>query len=96
MSTGRAALFENLKPRNLSTGDWCIPEDKEEGDYLILDPACEVKAKGNREKNEINEALEKGTEPPLELDPNEISEADEENLPYPKENWENPEPKEFP
>ena len=31
LSTGRAAHYENIKPHNLSTEDWCIPADMEEG-----------------------------------------------------------------
>ena len=34
LSTGRAARYENIKPHNPSTEDWCIPTDMEEGDYL--------------------------------------------------------------
>ena len=40
--TGRAAHYENIKPHNPSTEDWCIPADMEEGDYLMMDPACEI------------------------------------------------------
>ena len=31
LSTGRAAHYENIKPHNPSTEDWCIPADMEEG-----------------------------------------------------------------
>ena len=31
LSTGRAAHYENIKPYNPSTEDWCIPADMEEG-----------------------------------------------------------------
>ena len=48
LSTGRAAHYENIKPHNPSTEDWCIPADMEEGDYLMMDPACEVNEKGIR------------------------------------------------
>ena len=65
-----AAHFENIKPHNPSTENWCIPEDMEEGDYMMMDPACEVNVKGTREKNDGNEALEEGTSPPLDLDLN--------------------------
>ena len=64
-----------------STEDWCIPEDMEEGNYLMMDPACEVNEKGTREKNDGNAALEEGSSPPLDPDPNEIIEVDEEILP---------------
>ena len=46
LSTGRAAHYENIKPHNPSTEYWCIPADMEEGDYLMMDPACEVNEKG--------------------------------------------------
>ena len=91
MSTGQVAHFENIKPHNPSTEDWCIPEDMEEGDYLMMDPAGEVNEKGTREKNDGNEALEEGTSPPLDLDPNEIIDADEESLPYAEEDWQDTE-----
>ena len=58
MRTGRAAHFENFKPHNPSREGWCIPEDMEVGDYLMMDPACEVNEKGTREINDGNEALE--------------------------------------
>ena len=58
LSTGRAAHYENIKPHNPSTEDWCITADMEEGDYLMMDPACEVNEKGTREKNDGNEVIE--------------------------------------
>ena len=42
LSFGRAAHYENIKPHNPSTEDWCIPADMEEKDFLMMDPACEV------------------------------------------------------
>ena len=72
----------NIKPHNPSTEDWCIPADMEEGDYLLMDPACDVNEKGTREKNDGNEVVEEGTSTPLDLDPNEVIEADGETLPY--------------
>ena len=91
LSTGRAAHYENIKPHNPSTEDWCIPADMEEGDYLMMDPACEVNEKGTREKNDGNEVVEEGTDTPLDLDPNEQIEADDETLPYAEEDWQDPE-----
>ena len=61
LSTGRAANFEIIKPHNPSTEDWCIHEDMEEGDYLMIDSDCEVNEKSTREKSAGNEALEDGT-----------------------------------
>ena len=58
LSTGRAAHYENIKPHNPSTEDWCIPADMEEGDYLRMDPACEVNEKGARGKNDGNKVFE--------------------------------------
>ena len=96
LSTGRAAHYENIKPHNPSTEDWCIPADMEEGDYLMMDPACEVSEKGTREKNNGNEVVEEGTDAPLNLDPNEGIEADDETLPYAEEDWQDPEQIEVP
>ena len=88
-STGRAAHFENIRGL-VYTEDWCIPENMKECDYLMMDPACEVNERGTREKNDGNEALEEGTSPPLDLNPNETIEADEETLPYAEEDWQDP------
>ena len=96
LNTGRAANYENIKPHNPSTEDWCIPADMEEGDYLMMDPACEVNEKGTREKNDGNEVIEEGTNAPLDLDPNEVIEADDETLPYAEEDWQDPEQMEVP
>ena len=96
LSTGRDAHYENIKPHNTSTQYWCIPADKEEGDYLMVDPACEVNEKGTRGKNDGNEVVEEGSSPPLDLDRNEVIEADEETLPYTEEDWQDPEQMEVP
>ena len=96
LSTGRAAHYENIKPHNPSKEDWCIHADMEEGDYLMMDPACEVNEKGTREKNDGNEVVEEGTDTPLDLDPNEQIEADDETLPYAEEDWQDPEQIEVP
>ena len=91
LSTGRTAHYENIKPHNPSTEDWCIPADMEEGDFLMIDPACEVNEKGTREKNDgTNNVVEEGTRPPLDLDPREVIEADGETLPYAEEDWQDP------
>ena len=91
LSTGPAALYENIKPHNPSTEDCCIPADMEEGDCLMMDPACEV-----NEKNDGNDVVEEGTDTPLDLDPNEVIEADDETLPYAEEDWQDPEQIEVP
>ena len=51
----------------------------------MMDPACEVNETGTREKNDGNEVKEKGTSKPLDLDPNDVIEADDETLPYAEE-----------
>ena len=96
LSTGRAAHLKNIKSHNPSTEDWCIPGDMERGGYPRMDPACEINETNTRKKNDGNEALEEATSPPLDMDPNEIIEADEEILPYAEEDWENPEQIEMP
>ena len=58
--------------------------------------ACEVNEKGTREKNDGNEVVEEGTDTPLDLDPNEVIEADDETLPYAEEDWQDPEQIEVP
>ena len=80
-----AAHDENIKPHNPSTKDWCIPAGMEEGYYLMMDPACEVKEKGKMGKSDGNEVVEEGSSPPLDRDPNEVIEADKETLPYAEE-----------
>ena len=87
LSTDRAAHYENIEPHNPSTKDWYIPVDMEEGDYLMMDPACEVNEKGTRGRNDGNEVVEEWSYPPLDLDPNEVIEADEETLSYAEEDW---------
>ena len=87
---------ENIKPPNPSTKDRCITEDMEEGDYLMMDPACEVNEKSNRRQNDGNEVIEEGRSPPLDLDSNEIIEADAETLSYAEEDWQDPEQTEVP
>ena len=96
LSTGRAAHYENIKPHNPSTSDWCITADMEEGDYLMMDPACEVNEKGTREKNDGNEVVQEGTSTTLDLGPNDVIEAEDETLPYPEEDWQDPQQMEVP
>ena len=62
----------------------------------MMDPACEVNEKGTRGKNDRNEVVEEGKNPPLDLDPNEVIEADEETLPYAEEDWQDPAQMEVP
>ena len=37
---------------------WCIAADMQEGDYLIVDPACEVNERGTHDKNNGNEVVD--------------------------------------
>ena len=60
LSTSRAAHYENIRPHNPSTEDWCTPADIEEGIYLMMDPACEVNEKGTRGTNDRNTVVEEG------------------------------------
>ena len=62
----------------------------------MMDPACEVNEKGTREENDGKEVIEEGTNTPLDLDPNEVIEADDETLPYAEEDWQDPEQTEVP
>ena len=96
LSTGRTAHYENIKPHNPSREDWCIPADMEEGDYLIMNLACEVNEMDTREKNDGNKVVEEGKSTPLDLDSNEVIEADDETLPYGEEDWQDPEQREVP
>ena len=66
------------------------------GRWGLLDdgPASEVNEKGTREKNDGNEVIEEGTSTPLDLDPNEVIEADDETLPYAEEDWQDSEQRE--
>ena len=57
----------------------------------MMDPACEVNEKGTRGKNDGNETLQEESSPPLDLDSNEVIEANEETLPYSEEDWHDPE-----
>ena len=81
LSTGRAAHYENIKPHNALSEEWCIPADMHEEDYLIVDPACEVNERGNRDKKEANEAVDE-CDLPLDLELTERVELDDESFPY--------------
>ena len=68
LNTGRAAHYENLKPHVPSPADWCVPQNMEGLEYLLVEPACEVNEKVTREKNDGNEDVS--------MDDNEKIEAD--------------------
>ena len=40
LSTGGAAHYENLKPHVPSPEDWCVPQNMEGLEYLLVEPAC--------------------------------------------------------
>ena len=42
LSTGRATHYENLKPHVPTPEDWCVPQNIEGLEYLLVEPACEV------------------------------------------------------
>ena len=94
MNKGRAAHYENIKPNNASSEDWCNPADMQEGDYLIVGPACEVNERGTRDKNDGNEVVD-DCDLPLDLELTEQVEVDDETLPYAEEDWDCPEQTEF-
>ena len=90
LSTGRAAHYENIKPHNASTEDWCIPADMHEENYLIVDPACEVNKRGARDKNDGNEVVD-SCDLPLDLELTKRVEVDDETVPFAEEDWDYPE-----
>ena len=85
---GRAAHYENLKPHVPSPEDWCVPQNMEGLEYLLVEPPCEVNKKGTREKNDGNEDLS--------LDDNEKIEADSEAESFVEADWNDPEQDEVP
>ena len=66
----------------------------QEGDYLIVDPACEVNERGTRYKNDGNEVLD-NCDLPLDLELTERVEVDDETLPYAEVDWDCPEQTDF-
>ena len=51
LSTGRVAHYENLKTHVPSPEGWCVTQNMEGLEDLIVEPACEVNEKGTRDKN---------------------------------------------
>ena len=90
LSTGKTAHYENIKPHNASSEGYCFPADMQEGDYLIVDPACEVNERCTRDKNVGNEVVD-DCDLPLDLELTKRVEVDDETLPYAKEDWDCPE-----
>ena len=88
LSTGRAAHYENLKPHVPSPEDWCIPQNMEGLEQLLVEPACEVNEGGTREKNDCNEDVS--------MDDNEKIHADSNAESFAEEDWNDPEQNEVP
>ena len=88
LSTGRAALYENLKSHVPSPDDWCVPQNMEKLEYLLVEPACEVNKKGTREKNDGSEDVS--------MDDNEKIEVDSDEGSFAEEDWNDPEQSEVP
>ena len=62
----------------------------QEGDFLIVDPACEVNERDTRDKNDRIEVVDE-CDLPLDLELTERVEVDDETLPYAEEDWNCPE-----
>ena len=88
LSTGRAAHYENLKPHVQTPGDWCVPQNMEGLEYLLVEPACEVNEKGTRLNNDGNKDVS--------MDDNEKKDADSNTGSFAEEDWKNPEQNEVP
>ena len=88
LSTGRAAHYVNLKPHVPSPEDWCVPQNMEGLEYLLVEPACEVNKKGTREKNDGNEDVS--------MVDNEKIEASSDAQSIAEEDWNDPEQDEVP
>ena len=86
LSTVCAAQYENLKPYFPSPEDWCVPQDMEGLEYLLVEPAYEV-----REKGEKNDGVEN-----MRMDDNEKIEADSDVGSFAQEDWIDPEQDEVP
>ena len=81
-----SSSLQIIKPHNASSEDWCIPVEMHEGDYLIVDPACEVNERGTPDKNDGDNC-----DLPLSLEFTERVEEDDETVPYAEEDWDCPE-----
>ena len=77
MSTGRAAHYENLKPRVPSPEYWSVPRSMEGLEYLIMEQACEVNKKGTRDENHGNGNMSIGEDEKVEVNSDENSFAEE-------------------
>ena len=87
-STERAAHYENLKPHVPSPEDWCVPQNMEGTEYLLVELACEVNEKGTREKKGRNEGMS--------MENNEKIEVGSDSGSFAEEYWNKPEQEEVP
>ena len=71
-----------------SPEDWCVPQNMEGLEYLLVEPACEVNEKGTREKNDGNEDVS--------MDDNEKIDADSNAWSFAEQDWNDPEQSEVP
>ena len=62
------ACGQNLKPHVPCPEDWCVPQNMEGLEYLLVEPACEVNEKGTREKNDGNEDVRMDDNEKIEVD----------------------------
>ena len=88
LNTGRAARYKNLKPHAPSPEDWCVPQNMEGLEYLLVEPACEVNEKGTTEKNDGNEDVS--------MDDNDKIYANSDAESFAEEDWNDPEQNEVP
>ena len=80
--------LRNQTPHVSSKEDWCVPQNMEGLEYLLVEPACEVNEKGTREKNDGNENVS--------MNDNEKIEVDSVKGSFAEEDWIYPEQKEVP
>ena len=86
LSTGRAAHYENLKPRVPSPEFRSVPQSMEGLEYLIMELACEVNKKDTREEDDDNGNMSIGEDEKVEVNSDENSFAEEDcNEPGQKE-----------
>ena len=88
LSSGRAMHYENLKPHVPSPEDWCVPQNMEGLEYLLVEPAYEVNEKRTRDKNDSNEKMS--------MDDDEKIEVDSDKGSFAEEDWNDPEQNEVP
>ena len=86
--TGRAANYKNMKPHFPLPEDWCVPQNIEGHEYLVVKPAYEVNEKGTTEKNVGSEIMS--------VDDNEKIEVGSDEGSFAEEDWNKPDQTEVP